>query len=289
MARTVKEIYNEMVLEKQQMTVLSSLQPSIDNAQNLLSDLTTQSKVAIWRLLFFVTAVAIWVHEKLFDRHKAEIEIRANELITGTARWYREQCFVFQYGDAIQWVDNKYTYPRVNPANQIIKRAAVIEAGGQVRIKVAKLDTDGLPAPLSVAEITAFKAYIGQIKFAGTSISVISRDADLLKVSFDVVYDPLVMNGIGELIIDPSVKPVESAINDYIQNLPFNGVLNLTSLTDAVQQAEGVIDPVLNGAAAKYGRLAYQVIDKKYNADAGHMKIDPAHPLSPNINYLPNV
>ncbi len=196
---------------------------------------------------------------------------------------------MFQYGDALHWIDNKYKYLTINIANQIIKRAAVIEAGGQVRIKVAKLDLLGLPAPLSVAEVTAFKAYIGQIKFAGTKISVISREADLLKISFDVTHDPLVVNGSGELIIDPSTKPVEKAINDYIQNLPFNGILNLTSLTDAIQKAEGVIDPVLNSAEGKYGALAYQTIVKNYNADAGHMKIDPAYPLSLTINYLPNV
>ncbi len=86
MARTVKEIYNEMVLEKQSMSTLNGLHPGIDNAQTLLTDLTTQSKVTIWRLLFFVTAVGIWIHEKLFDKHKEEIEIRANELITGTAK-----------------------------------------------------------------------------------------------------------------------------------------------------------------------------------------------------------
>lgn len=294
MSRTIGNIYNEMVLEKESMTTLNELQPSIDNSQTLLSDLSSGSKVAIWRLLFFVVAVGIWVHEVLFDKHKADIEKRANEIITGTPLWYREECFRFQYGDSIEWNGKQYIYLIHDTTKQIIKRAAVIEATGpqgqiQVRIKVAKLDSADLPTPLTTAELTAFKEYIAKVKFAGTNIAIISRDADLLKISYDVTYDPLVINGNGELISDPSIKPVELAINNHIQNLPFNGILNLTSLTDAIQTAQGVIDPVLNNAEAKYGSLAYATINKNYNANAGHMKIDPAFPLATQLNYIANV
>ncbi len=285
MSRTIQEIYNEMIAQKQNMAALKSLEPNIDSAQSLLSQLTTPSKVALWRLLFFVVSVGIWVHEQLFDIHKQEIEQRAKELITGTARWYRDQCFIFQYGDALQWVSNKYTYANKDVSKQTIKRAAVEEIGGQVRIKVAKLGANDLPAPLDTAELTAFKAYIGKIKFAGTNIAIISRNADLLKISYDIKYDPLVLNSSGQLIADTSVNPVEAAINGYIQNLPFNGVLNLTKLTDVVQNVPGVVDPVLNSAHAKYGGLPYKPIAKQYNANAGHMVIDSNHPLTLNLTY----
>lgn len=288
MARTILEIYDEMIAEKQTLDALNGLLPEMDSSTNLLTNLTTGSKVAAWRLLFFVVSVSIWVHEKLFDKHVAEIEARANELITGVPLWYRDQCFLFQYGYALTWNGKKYQYLTVDDAAQIIERAAVIEAGGQVRIKVAKLVSD-LPAPLSSDELDAFKIYMNQIKFAGTNIAIISREADLLKISFDIFYNPLVMNAAGELITDPSIKPVENAINNYIQNLPFNGVLNLTKLTDAVQLAEGVIDPILTTASAKYGALSYTAINRVYNAYAGHMKIDPIFPLTTQINYFPNV
>ena len=55
-------------------------------------------------------------------------------------------------------------------------------------------------------------------------------EADLLKVAYTIYYDPLVMNSDGELIADDTIKPVELAINNYIQNLPFNGILNLNKL-----------------------------------------------------------
>lgn len=286
MARTITEIYDEMVAEKQSMPTLQGLQPAIDHSQTLLNDLTSKSKVAIWRLLFFVVAVAIWVHEVIFDKHKAEIEARANEVIPGTAKWYRDQCMLFQYGDPLVYLNRIYQYATIDETKQIIKRTAVIEANGQVRIKVAKL-ANGLPVPLSTSELTAFSAYVNQIKFAGTNIAIISHPADKLKISYDVTYNPLVMNGNGELIENTSIKPVEDAINNYIQNLPFNGILNLTKLTDAVQMAKGVIDPVLNSAEATYGNLAYAPILKNYNANAGYMEIDINFPLDQQINYIP--
>jgi len=288
MARTITEIYDEMVTEKQTMSSLNAFQPNIDNSQTLLTDLTSQSKVAVWRLLFFVAAVSIWVLETLFDKHSQEVEARANELITGPALWYRDQCFIFQYGDALTWNGKNYNYPIINDAIKIIKRAAVIEAGGQVRIKVAKLDS-GLPVPLSASEKTAFETYINKVKFAGTNIDVLSLTSDLLKISYKVVYDPLVLNSNGELISDTSIKPVELAINNHIQNLPFNGILNLTKLTDSIQASLGVIDPIIQTAEAKYGSIPYQPIINNFNADAGHMVIDPAFPLSTQITYTPNV
>lgn len=289
MARTVTQIYDAIIAEKQNMATLNGLQPSVDSSQTLLSDLTSTSKVAVWRLLFWVMAVATWTIEQLFDVHQAAVNAKVKELITGTALWYHARCFEYQHGDSLTWNGTIFEYAVPNTALQIIKRAAVIEVGGQVRVKVAKLDASGLPAPLSAAELSGFSTYINQVKFAGVNMSVSSNAADYLKIAYDIVFDPLVLSPTGELISSPGTFPVEDAINALIQDLPFNGVLNLTSLTDAVQAAQGVVDPVLTSAQAKYGFLAYQNIDKNYQADAGHMVIDPAYPLSNQLNYIANV
>lgn len=284
MARTIKEIYDEMIVEKATMSSLSGLQPSTDTATNLLNELDSGSKVARWRLLFYVVAVGIWIHEKIFDKHKEAIELRASQLYVGTVTWYHAQCFLFQLGDSLTWNGTKYEYATVTPANQIIERASVKEVSGQVVLKVAKL-SGTLPTKLTTTEFNAFTAYLTKIKFAGTNLSIISRDADLLKIAYDVKYDPLLLSSSGELLSTPGIFPAEDAINNYIQNLPFDGNLNLTKLTDEIQKAEGVIDPVIGIAEAKYGGLPYTTITNNYNADAGHMIIDPAHPLSTSITY----
>jgi len=289
MARDLKEIYDSAIAEKETMGSLAGLQPSIDSSQTLLNDLTSTSKVAIWRLTFWVTSFLIWWHEKLFDLHKEEIETRAAELITGTALWYRDQSFVFQHGDVITWNGNKFTYPVITASNRIIKRAAVIEVGGQVRIKVAKLDGAGLPIPLTASEKTSFEGYIQKIKFAGTNVAIISKSADLLKLSVKVYYDPLVLDLNGELISSPGTKPVEDSITSHIASLPFNGKLNLALLTDAIQLSAGVVTPFITSAEAKYDVHPYSPIQDKYTAEAGHMKIDPAFPLSTTITYIEDV
>jgi uncharacterized membrane protein len=274
--------------EKNNQPTLAALQPVIDDEQTLLSDLTSASKVAIWRLWLYITAVAIYVHETLWDLFRAEVEEIAASAIPGTARWYRDQTLNFQYGDALQWINNKWQYAVIDPTKRIIKRAAVVEIGGQVRVKVAKI-TGVNVVPLSTPELNAFDAYLNQIKFAGTNTAVISRLPDKLKVYYKVYYDPLVLSASGELLSNPGKYPVIDAITDYIANLPFNGDLVLTNLTDAVQSATGVVDPILQSAEATYGALPYSAIVELYNPDAGHMIIDPVFPLTSTITYVPNV
>lgn len=276
-----------MVTEKQNMTSLNALQPSTDTATNLLNELSSSSKVAIWRLKFYVVAVAIWFHETNWDVYYKKLQDQANKLYVGTLPWYRDQCFYFQYGDSLSYIDNHYVYATIDPSKQIIKRASVNDVGGQVRIKVAKL-SGTTPVALSAPELTAFSSYLNSVKIGGTNLSIVSRDADLLKIYYNIVYDPLLLTSSGELISSPGTYPVEDAINNYISNLPFDGVLNITKLTDEIQNATGVIDPIINNAEAKYGTLAYAPINNNYNADAGHMKIDPSYPLNTTLNYVLN-
>lgn len=286
MARTIAEVYDAMIAEKEGAAELTGLQPNADSFQTLLNDLTTKSKVAIWRLIFYVCALAIVIHEQFFDLFKLFLDDAKAKAIAGTVRWYYDQCLIFQYGDGLSWINGKYQYYPVNVENQIIKRAAVVEVDTQVQIKVAKLDGSDLPTPLSDDELSSFTAYINKIKFAGTNTLIISETADLLKLEYDVYYDPLLLNPDGSLISDAAVFPVEDAINSYIQNLEFNGYLLLSKLDDSIQGATGVSDFERISAQAKYGALAYSDIDVKYNANAGHMAIDPLYPLSTSINYI---
>lgn len=289
MARTIQQIYDEILLEKQQMAELVNLQPQIDNAQNLLNDLNSSSKVSIWRLFMWLMAVGIWSFEKIMDAYKEEIEARALQIIAGTTKWYWKESFLFQYGDTLQWINNKYQYSSVNTVNQIIKRVAVIEASNQVRIKVAKLDGNNTPIPLTLAERLAFENYIGKIKIAGTDVAVITAPADELIIHYDIHYNPQAFTPSGESILTPGTFPVEDVINSHIQNLPFNGILNITKLTDAIQQIEGVVDPVITASQARYGSIPYVTINNNYNANSGHMVIASLHPLSQTLNYIQSV
>ncbi len=285
MARTIQEIYDVMIAEKQTMAELNALQPNIDSSQTLLTDLTSASRVAIWRLLFFVVAVAIWTNEKLFDELKAWIEVRLSEQRIGNLKWYQKKALEFQYGDALVIINDSYQYTSINPSNQIVKLASVNEVGGQVLVKVANLSS-GTPVPLSVPELQAFQNYLNKIKVAGVLVNALSRNADSLKIHYKIYYDPLVLTPTGELISNPGTFPVEDAINNYCKGLDFDGVFVTTLLTDKIQKAIGVINPVFQTGEVKYGSNPYTVLGDKYNPNAGYLEVDPAYPLSTTITYI---
>ena len=291
MSRTVTEIYDALIAEKEANSELIGLVPDPDTAQTLLSDLTTNSKVAIWRLMFWVLAVGIWVHEKIFDKHKEEMDEFADSLIGGTARWLRLKAFEWQNGDALEFDDDtkKFSYAVDDDSKKLVKWAAIREAGGYVFLKVAKDDGSGNPTFLAVgSEFDSFtNEYINKIKFAGTNVTVVSQDADLLRVELDLYYDPALLASDGSLISDPSVYPVEDAINYHIANLPFNGTLNLNELTDTIQAATGVKDPVITLAKYKIGTDPYADIVREHDTEAGYMRIDDLnYPLNTSITYI---
>lgn len=286
MARTLNTIYDAMAREKSEQIELTALQPDVDTAQALLADLTTPSRVARWRFMLWVVAVAIWVHERLWDAFRAEVEALAAGSHIGTLRWYVEKAKAFQYGHALVIENNVPVYAVDDPASRIIARAAGKEQGGYVLLKVAK-EVSGALVPLGESERAALDAYIDEIKMAGTIVNILTANPDLLLVSATVYYDPLVMTANGSLILEPAVFPVRDAINAYLANLPFGGEVVLTHLVDAMQAARGVINPVLGSVQAKYGGFAYTPVAVKYEANAGHVIIDPAAPLSTTIVYVP--
>lgn len=285
MARTIEQIYNEMVFEKESMATLNGLQPNTDSFQTFLSDLTTQSKVATWRLMLYVVAVCAWSIEKLFDTHRAWIDQRELEIIPGTTYWYQQRALEYQHGDSLQFIDGVYKYPTVNPAAKIVTMCNGTELGGATVLKVAR-KVSGETVALTAPQLAGFQAYIKKVKFAGAKILPVSRDADLLKIYYKVYYNPLVMNPDGSLVSNPSVFPVEDAINNYCVNLPFDGVFTVTALTDLIQQAAGVSNPVFQSAFAKYAANPYAQIQDYYNPNGGYLKVDPAFPLSTTIQYI---
>lgn len=274
MARTISEIYNELITAKESQPDLTTLTPIGDTADDLKSDLTSNSTVAIWRLWLWIVSVGSHTVELLIDKHRSEIETFVANKEWGTLAFLRQKALDFQFGDSLTWNGSQFVYPTITPANKIIERAAVVVSGQQVQFKVAKLSGAGLPEKLTVGEIASFTSYIDGLVYAGTQYAVISDDPDDVKLDLEIVFDPLVLANDGSLITNAAEFPVIDTINDFISNLPFNGVLNLTALIDALQLIDGVVDPVLNSASAKYGGFGYTAIDKNLIPFAGHAILD---------------
>lgn len=286
MARSIQEIYDALAQEKAEQLELNTLQPDIDSAQQLLADLNTPSRVARWRLMLWVVAVAQWTHEVLWDRTLDEIRALAAASNIGTLPWYVAKARAFQFGHDLVLVNNVPGYEEDDAEARIVRRAAAKEQGGLVLLKVAKEEA-GVIGPMTSGELSAFAAYIDEVKMAGVIVNIISEPADLLRVVATVFYDPLVMASDGTLILNPSVRPVDAAIDAYLENLPFNGALVLTNLVDAMQSAAGVINPVLTDVQTRYGAFPYSSVVVEYIARAGYLKVDPLNPLAATITYVP--
>src|SRR6187399_970432 len=110
MGRTVNEIYVALVNEKNTHAQLSALQPSIDDEQTLLTDITTPSRVADWRLWLYIVAFGICIHEGLWDLLKAEIDEKVANSRYGSSQWFKDQAEKFQYGDALVLINGQFQY-----------------------------------------------------------------------------------------------------------------------------------------------------------------------------------
>ncbi len=288
MAQETAEIYQELIAEKNTMSELTGLQPGIDDAQTLLTDLTTPSKVADWRLWLYIFASASRALQTLWDRFEERFLKMATEAKAGSAPWLHKKGMEFQNGFNLIWNGNEFVYDNAGAseaaiaASKIVKRLAIVESGGRVIVKAAKL-TAGVPVPLSAGEVSAFNDYIAKIAPAGTSLIVHSRNPDDLIFTIDVVRDAAVIDTGGQLIASPGVYPVLDAIQNYIGNLPFNGQLTHNKFQDVIQAAKGVKRVSVTYLKAVYGSVQVVVTDK-YIPDAGYLTIGSA-----TINYSVDV
>ncbi len=227
--RTIQEIFDELIAAK-------------DANAELSIKLTSASATAIWKLLFYIIAVTIWVHEGLFYKHQEEVDAKINNAFAGTIPWYHRKCLEFQYGDTVNVFENgQVGYSEVDETKQIIKHAAIVETGNFLSVKVAKENM----AMLSPAEEDAFKSYIKKIKFAGTKLSIVNVIEDYLFIEMKIYYDPQVLTNNGTLLSEPSTYPIQNAILQYINNIVFGGTVVKSKIVDACQAASGVCDAEL--------------------------------------------
>jgi len=239
MARTVTEIYDGMMLEKQGMSVLSGLQPSISSSQPLLRELKSTSVVGRWRLLFWVVAVLAWNLETLFDLFKVEITAMAAAIPEGTPQWYRKIAMEFQDQDVLVWVDNKFGYATLDYAKRIVHQAAVVDTGYQLEVRVAKLSGSGIVA-LSELELSRFNSYMQDMKFAGTYVKCVSLMADKVRLSLRVYNSGLLSKA-------TMTSNITVAVTNYLNNIVFNGRLSKTACVNAVLGIAGVNDVYMGG------------------------------------------
>lgn len=274
MAKTIKQYYDEIIASKQAQPDLTTLEPSPETSNNLLSDLNSGSKVALWRLWCWIAAVASHTMELVFEKHQETISETVSSKAWATALFLQKKMLEYQHGDSLVWDGAQFVYDPIDETKQIVERAAVVESvNGQLQFKAAAISA-GVVVKLTGPQITGLESYMNDMTYPGTQFVVISDDPDDVKVEMEIVYNPAVIASDGSLVSDAASFPVIDAINSFLTDLPFNGVLNLTKLTDSIQLIPGIDDPVLVSAFSKYGTLAYSEIDKQIVPFSGHAILD---------------
>lgn len=238
MARTIEEI-------KKDMTDSFIENQAVMSAYGLTAGKTFDeqfSRVSIESILFYVFAAALWSLEKLFDLHVSEVDSRIEQLEPHTLRWYVNKTKAFLYGHKLVADSDYYDTSNLSEADiekdRVVKYAVASESNTVVYIKVAG-ERKGKPWPLTDSQIAALNSYINTIKDAGVSVQLRNEQADLMRISLVVYYDPTLLSADGVSLADGST-PVDDTVKSVITNLPFNGVYRNTDLLAALQALSGV-------------------------------------------------
>lgn len=242
------------------------------------------SNTALWNFWADVFAYISWMLHCIWTIYEQRLKTAALAAIPHTAYWYSIKAKEFQLGDNLDATEGTVIYPVIDVSKQIVTASAVKETSGSLVLKVAKTGSSGLE-PLTAPQLAAFQGYINAIRDAGVNILIVSQNPDLLKVAISIYYNPIIP-------LATLTANVEAAINNYINNLPFDGTFRLIKLIDAIQNVEGVVDVKITVCEASTNYTitpSFVPIDVFYETIAGYMNIDPNFPLSTQLNFIPNV
>lgn len=274
-------------------TIQQSILDSVTQDATLSTNLTSTSKVAIWRLWVYIWAFCAFVLETLFDTFTSDNNTELNNRIPHTTRWYANKGLLYQHGRDLIAETDKYDNAGLTDVEietlQVVKYSAVSKIKNEfgritLRIKLAGSDGSDLKA-LDADQLSGVKEYFDRVADAGDDLDITSGNPDGVRIIYDIYYDPLILSANGIRLDGTAQTPVQDAIKAYLTNLPFNGTFVLQYLSDQVEAVEGVVIANLKSASAQYGLLPYSNISVKYVPDAGYLRLLDDTDLQ--LNFIP--
>ena len=228
MARTVEEIYQAIVAEK--------------NARLELNELNSDSKVSILNGIFWTVSAAIKTFENILNVYTYDISETIKNRINGTPSYYVNALLKYQHGDKLQVREDGlgFGYNAVDETKRIITQASYQEDTNpdsydtKLILKVAKGEKGNLK-PLDEDELMQVTAYVNQIKFAGTTTEVVSKKGDILIPRLTVYYD-------GALSEENMRENIDDALHTYIMETKFNSAIYTSEIVQAIMNIDHVKD-----------------------------------------------
>ena len=252
MARTIKQIYDEAVAER--------------NKRLELSEFSSDSKLSILNGITWTFAAVVFSFEAILDLFSVDISKVINNRINGTPTYYINALKQYQKGDEILVREDglAFGYAETDSTKQIVTQASYMESHSDVNLdnklilKVATGDKGSLHA-IDIEELTMIQAYINKIKFAGTRIEVTSGEGDVLVPRVSVYYDGAVMESVVYDLI-------EERLNAFMQDIKFDSTIYVSDIIAAIRSAEHVTDVYIDTNAMP----AQGIYIAPYNSD-GHI------------------
>lgn len=217
---------------------------------------------SIENLIFYVVAYFCWIRETMREKWLEDVEKTALATRYGTKQWWHKTAMEWQKGDAVTTLsDGSVGYSNIDESKRIVKYAAIVTEGRTVYIKVAK-ESGGSLTTLTASELTSFKAYIDQVKPVGIAVTTQSKKGCLIQVNGNIYYN-------GERTPDEVLESVKTAIQEYLKNIEFGGVLFKNKLIDAAQSVEGVTDVDIQVRVYEYDNSSFW-LGRCYTAKGGY-------------------
>ena len=186
-----------------------------------------------------------------------ELQYRVN----GTPAYYASALLKYQSGDKLVINDEgtQFSYANIDETKRVVTKVSYSEYQSDgfydkiLLLKVATGEAGGFTR-IDDNEMLAVRSYIDQIKFAGTSVNVVSRNGDVLIPKVTVYYD-------GAISKDEVYTNIENSLNNFIANIEFDGNIYVQKVIDAIQQAEHVTDVYIDNSSDFQGIFVAQYND----------------------------
>jgi len=228
MGRTIKEIYNESVKERDKRLELS--------------EFSSDSKLSIMNGLTWAFSAIIYSFEVLLDVFAIDISNAINSRINGTPHYYANALFQYQKGDVVKVREDglAFGYEVVDETKRIITQVSYSESSGDVNLDnklILKVATGqkGKLSAISPEGLLLVNAYINRIKFTGTRVEVTSLKGDILIPKVSVYYD-------GAVPESEVYDLIDAALNEYIMNIEFDAGIYVSKVIETIRKVDHVTD-----------------------------------------------
>lgn len=228
MSRTIKQIYEEAIAER--------------NKRLELSEFASDSKLSILNGITWTFAAVVFSFESILDVFAIDISNVINNRINGTPTYYINALLQYQKGDELMVRDDglAFGYANVDETKQIVTQASYVESSTDVNLdnklilKVATGEKGKLQS-IPQEELIMIQAYINKIKFAGTRIEVTSQEGDVLIPRVSVYHD-------GAILESEMYDKIEERLSEYMMNIKFDSTIYVSDIIAAIRSVDHVTD-----------------------------------------------